>query len=128
MATPSPGAGLATNPSTASNPTADGGGAGSGVSSNQFARELAREDTVSKLVVYMLQDFSASSSAESISASDPDDGAVTHFEAASSSAIHAMGVLTELIRKNNSDYFEPYLFHTLRNRLIGVQQGMMQQG
>ncbi|KAJ3922136.1 SIT4 phosphatase-associated protein-domain-containing protein [Lentinula edodes] len=111
MATPSPGAGLTTN----------------GVSSNQFARELAREDSVSKLVAYMLQDFSTSLS-ESESTLSPDSVRATHFESASSSSIHAMGVLTELIRKNNSDYFEPYLFHTLRNRLIGVQQAMIQQG
>ncbi|KAJ3869056.1 SIT4 phosphatase-associated protein-domain-containing protein [Lentinula novae-zelandiae] len=111
MATPSPGAGLTSN----------------GVSSNQFARELAREDSVSKLVAYMLQDFSTSLS-ESESTLSPDSVRATHFESASSSSIHAMGVLTELIRKNNSDYFEPYLFHTLRNRLIGVQQAMIQQG
>lgn len=36
--------------------------------------------------------------------------------------VHSLGVVIELIRKNNSDYFEPYLFHTLRNRLIQVQQ------
>ncbi|KAJ3814114.1 SIT4 phosphatase-associated protein-domain-containing protein [Lentinula aff. lateritia] len=111
MATPSPGAGLASN----------------SVSSNQFARELAREDSVSKLVAYMLQDFSTSLS-ESESTLSPDSVRATHYESASSSSIHAMGVLTELIRKNNSDYFEPYLFHTLRNRLIGVQQAMIQQG
>ncbi|KAF8759787.1 SAPS protein [Rhizoctonia solani] len=29
---------------------------------------------------------------------------------------------SQLIRKNNSDYFEPYLFHTLRNRLMQIQQ------
>lgn len=126
MATPSPGAGLASNGPAASN-TAMSDGGGSGVSSNQFARELAREDSVSKLVAYMLQDFSTSLS-ESESTLSPDSVRATHFESASSSSIHAMGVLTELIRKNNSDYFEPYLFHTLRNRLIGVQQAMIQQG
>ncbi|KAF5373617.1 hypothetical protein D9758_000980 [Tetrapyrgos nigripes] len=44
------------------------------------------------------------------------------FESATSSIVQSIGVVTELIRKNNSDYFEPYLFHTLRNRLIQVQQ------
>ncbi|KIK62939.1 hypothetical protein GYMLUDRAFT_41218 [Collybiopsis luxurians FD-317 M1] len=122
MATPSPGAPHAPGASGSLNSASDGGGAGSGVSSNQFARELAMEDSISKLVVYILQDFSTSSPEIS------DENSASHFESACSSAIHAMGVLTELIRKNNSDYFEPYLFHTLRNRLIGVQQNMMQQG
>jgi SIT4-associating protein SAP185/190 len=31
-------------------------------------------------------------------------------------------ILIELIRKNNSDYSEPYLFHSIRNRLMGMQQ------
>lgn len=123
MATPSPGVGLTSN---APVPHAMGNdsGPGSGVSSNQLARELAREDSVSKLVAYILQEFITSSPESALLS----DAGATHFESASSSAIHAMCVLTELIRKNNSDYFEPYLFHTLRNRLIGVQQGMMQQG
>ncbi|THV04000.1 SAPS-domain-containing protein [Dendrothele bispora CBS 962.96] len=50
------------------------------------------------------------------------------FESAASSVVQSIGVVTELIRKNNSDYFEPYLFHTLRNRLIQVQQHQHQQG
>ncbi|KAJ4477305.1 SAPS-domain-containing protein [Lentinula aciculospora] len=123
MATPSPGAGLTPNGPATSNPAASDNG-GTGVSSNQFARELAREDTVSKLVAYMLQDFSTSIPEPTF----PNGVRATHFESASSSALHAMGVLIELIRKNNSDYFEPFLFHTLRNRLIRVQRPMMQQG
>ncbi|KAJ3760037.1 SIT4 phosphatase-associated protein-domain-containing protein [Lentinula raphanica] len=124
MATPSPGTGLTSNGPVASNNSTENV---SGVSSNLFARELAREDSVSKLVTYILQDFSPSLPEPPLSR-DVESGTATHFESASSSAIHAMGILTELIRKNNSDYLEPYLFHTLRNRLIGVQQAMVQQG
>lgn len=43
-------------------------------------------------------------------------------DSAISSGTHAISIIIELIRKNNSDYFEPYLFHTIRNRLIQVQQ------
>ncbi|KAJ3977222.1 SIT4 phosphatase-associated protein-domain-containing protein [Lentinula raphanica] len=125
MATPSPGTGLTSNGPVASNNNSTENV--SGVSSNLFARELAREDSVSKLVTYILQDFSPSLPEPPLSR-DVESGTATHFESASSSAIHAMGILTELIRKNNSDYLEPYLFHTLRNRLIGVQQAMVQQG
>ncbi|CAE6471581.1 unnamed protein product [Rhizoctonia solani] len=43
-------------------------------------------------------------------------------ESATSSVTHIVSIFVELIRKNNSDYFEPYLFHTLRNRLMQIQQ------
>ncbi|CAE6397243.1 unnamed protein product [Rhizoctonia solani] len=43
-------------------------------------------------------------------------------ESATSSVIHIVSIFVELIRKNNSDYFEPYLFHTLRSRLMQIQQ------
>jgi serine/threonine-protein phosphatase 6 regulatory subunit 3 len=43
-------------------------------------------------------------------------------ESATSSVVHIVSIFVELIRKNNSDYFEPYLFHTLRNRLMQIQQ------
>ncbi|KAJ7901148.1 hypothetical protein B0H14DRAFT_3423059 [Mycena olivaceomarginata] len=35
-----------------------------------------------------------------------------------SAVVHSIAIIMELIRKNNSDYFKPYLFHSLRNRLI----------
>jgi hypothetical protein len=40
----------------------------------------------------------------------------------SSSFCQSITILIELIRKNNSDYSEPYLFHSIRNRLMGMQQ------
>jgi serine/threonine-protein phosphatase 6 regulatory subunit 3 len=43
-------------------------------------------------------------------------------ESATSSLTQIVSIFVELIRKNNSDYFEPYLFHTLRNRLMQIQQ------
>ncbi|PFH48504.1 hypothetical protein AMATHDRAFT_65352 [Amanita thiersii Skay4041] len=43
-------------------------------------------------------------------------------ESATSSVVNTISIIIELIRKNNSDYFEPYLFHSLRNRLIQIQQ------
>lgn len=81
--------------------------------SNKFARELAARDTVSTLVAVVLQPF---------------EGAAPDVLRSLSSVTHAIAVLVELIRKNNSDYFEPYLFHTLRNRLIQVQQQITMEG
>lgn len=31
------------------------------------------------------------------------------------------------MRRNNSDFFEPYLFHTIRRRLIAIQQQYLPQ-
>ncbi|KAF8550431.1 SAPS-domain-containing protein [Imleria badia] len=115
MAAPSPGAGLTE-------------GLQNGPASNRFARELAHRDSISTLTGYILHDFEddqplvkplGGDSADNISPapSEPPNG-----HSATSSVIHSISVIIELIRKNNSDYFEPYLFHTLRNRLIQVQQ------
>ncbi|PKI85523.1 hypothetical protein MVES1_000340 [Malassezia vespertilionis] len=48
-------------------------------------------------------------------------------EAIASSFINCAGVFIELIRKNNSDYFEQHLFHTLRNYLLLRQQEISNQ-
>ncbi|KAJ7029390.1 SIT4 phosphatase-associated protein-domain-containing protein [Mycena alexandri] len=106
MATPTPGAGLAE--------------LHTGPASNRFARELARADSVGTLAEYVLHDYAFPPNADGNS----DDGGDTLPNRAShtSAVVHSIAILIELIRKNNSDYFEPYLFHTLRNRLIQVQQ------
>ncbi|KAK1223099.1 sporulation-induced protein [Marasmius sp. AFHP31] len=117
MATPSPGAAvMAEQPQV-------------GLASNLFARELARPEYVSRLIVYIFQDFGSDrnpSLADEDDEAEPDKQALPKFEYASSSAVLAMGVVSELIRKNNSDYFEPYLFHTLRHRLLQVQNQQVQ--
>ncbi|UZJ52099.1 hypothetical protein CBS101457_001419 [Exobasidium rhododendri] len=43
-------------------------------------------------------------------------------ESRTSTLVTCIGVLIELIRKNNSDYFEQHLFHTLRTHLLQRQQ------
>lgn len=48
-------------------------------------------------------------------------------ERSTSSLIHVASVIIELMRKNNSDFFEPYLFHTIRQRLIQIQQQYLPQ-
>lgn len=110
MASPSPGAGLTE-------------GLQNGPASNRFAREIADRGSVSKLVDYILADYgpdpeegNLSSSTATISTKLP------NAQSSASSVVHSISIIIELIRKNNSDYFEPYLFHTLRNRLIQVQQ------
>ncbi|KAG9318917.1 SIT4 phosphatase-associated protein-domain-containing protein [Chiua virens] len=113
MAAPSPGAGLTE-------------GLQNGPASNRFARELAHRDSISMLAGYILHDFEADQPLVRPSSDSADDNPppseLPNGHSATSSVIHSISVIIELIRKNNSDYFEPYLFHTLRNRLIQVQQ------
>lgn len=122
--------------------------------SNCFARELASRENISNLLRFMLDEVplggdllpkvngftnftpenSALSRARSSSPKHLEDDS-DHFEttdlpnaeSATSSVVNSISIIIELIRKNNSDYFEPYLFHNLRNRLIQVQQQLHMQ-
>jgi serine/threonine-protein phosphatase 6 regulatory subunit 3 len=115
MAAPSPGAGVG-----------DGPGAQIGPSSNLFARQLAARESVEEMVRYVLQDFPGdeqSSVAGTVGTEAVlEEDRLPNVRSATSSVVNSISVIVELIRKNNSDYFEPYLFHTVRNRLIQVQQ------
>lgn len=115
MASPSPGAGLTDNLQN-------------GPASNRFARELAHRDNVSKMVDYILADYGPEPDEDIQDAEEMDEPSTPQIQtlptsaSSASSVVHSISIIVELIRKNNSDYFEPYLFHTLRNRLIQVQQ------
>ena len=118
MASPAPGAGLTE-------------GLQNGPASNRFARELARRDSISKLVDYILADYGPDPQEATPMMEDPSMAeeqntptrpVLPNSGSSASSVVHSISIIIELIRKNNSDYFEPYLFHTLRNRLIQVQQ------
>lgn len=100
-----------------------------GPASNRFARELARGDIVQTLVDYMLTEFGPDPAVPDEASGEQDNDAHSakppsfpNFESSTSSVLHSICIIIELIRQNNSDFFEPYLFHTLRNRLIQVQQ------
>ncbi|KAI0031479.1 SIT4 phosphatase-associated protein-domain-containing protein, partial [Vararia minispora EC-137] len=127
MAAASPGAGITE-------------GSQIGPASNSFARELARKSNVQTLVDYMLTNFGPDSDARPVheatttttddapsprESAPPLDRPPPNFESCISSVLHSICIIIELIRQNNSDYFEPYLFHTLRNRLIQVQQHLV---
>ncbi|KAI0005944.1 SIT4 phosphatase-associated protein-domain-containing protein [Russula compacta] len=116
MSAPSPAAGLTEGLQT-------------GLASNRFARELASRENVQILVDHILYDFkdippdlSSDSPHEDDELSRPITPTLPNYESATSSIVNSICMIIELIRQNNSDYFEPYLFHTLRNRLIHVQQ------
>ncbi|KAI0306658.1 SIT4 phosphatase-associated protein-domain-containing protein [Multifurca ochricompacta] len=113
MSAPSPAAGLSEGLQT-------------GLASNRFARELASRENMQILVDYILNDFKditpVPTSSEDDELCDPISPTLPNYDSATSSIINSICMVIELIRQNNSDYFEPYLFHTLRNRLIHVQQ------
>lgn len=44
-----------------------------------------------------------------------------------SSFCNIINIFIELIRKNNSDFAEPHLFHTMRNRLIRLKQRAVEE-
>jgi serine/threonine-protein phosphatase 6 regulatory subunit 3 len=122
-----------------------GGMPGGSSASNRFARELARRENVETLVGYILADFQAppltpleatfppeakeGKQGDEDTSNDKEKTEIEeqpanppNFSSHVSSVVQAICMVIELIRKNNSDYFEPYLFHTLRNRLINIQQ------
>jgi len=115
MSAPSPAAGLSEGLQT-------------GLASNRFARELASRENVQILVNHILYDFKdispdpSGNTLEDDEPSRPTTPALPNYDSATSSIVNSICMVIELIRQNNSDYFEPYLFHTLRNRLIHAQQ------
>jgi serine/threonine-protein phosphatase 6 regulatory subunit 3 len=111
MAAPSPGSGLSE-------------GLNNGPASNRFARELAQRRSLTTLTDFILLKFSPDDVPTLKLEFDtaPESSPLPDHESSSSAVVHSIGIIIELIRQNNSDYFEPYLFHTLRNRLIQFQQ------
>jgi SIT4-associating protein SAP185/190 len=65
-------------------------------------------------------------------ASSPADPFVVHplpsIASASSSLSQICMIMVELIRRNNSDFSEPHLFHTLRNRLMTIKAERVNAG
>lgn len=110
------------------------GGAG-GSKNNRLIREMVSEESVASLIGFMLDDIGLSDrnwkglNGEGAEPS-PADPFVVHplpsISSASSSLSQICMLLVELIRRNNSDFSEPHLFHTLRNRLMTVRTQYMQ--
>ncbi|KAI0672799.1 SIT4 phosphatase-associated protein-domain-containing protein [Trametes maxima] len=94
--------------------------------SNVFTRELASRNNVVKMVSYILCDFGPHSNKDPTTPSEEtvpgSPMKPLSRESAASSVVQSICIIIELIRQNNSDFFEPYLFHALRKHLIKVQQ------
>ena len=103
-----------------------------GPKDNRLVRELVSEASVSTMVGFMVDDVELSDSdwlglAEGDFPPNAADPFVTHplpsVASAASSLSQICNILVELIRRNNSDFSEPHLFHTIRNRLMGLHTG-----
>lgn len=106
------------------------GPGGPGSKNNRLIRDMVSEECISKMTGFMLDDIELSDkdwkglNGEGAEPS-PADPFVVHplpsISSASSSLSQCSMVLVELIRRNNSDFSEPHLFHTLRNRLMTLR-------
>ncbi len=103
---------------------------------NKLVRELVAKPAADLLTGYLLGDFELADARilNPTEAGNLDSEPFTYHydpydiqplpsaESKTSSLIHSAIIVIELIRKNNPDFSEPSLFHTMRNRLMIMQQ------
>lgn len=96
---------------------------------NRLIRELISQDVASVLVGYMLDPLELSDAdwkgINNDGTSHPADAFIVHpvpnVASATTSVSYIANIFVEIIRRNNSDFAEPHLFHTLRNRLMNMR-------
>lgn len=102
------------NPNTTSTGTRD----------NRMIRELVSEQSINTMIGFMLDPIELTD-AGWVETGAPSDPFVVHplpsIASATSSLSHICNILVEIIRRNNSDFSEPHLFHTLRHKLMMIQ-------
>lgn len=112
-----------------------GGLQGSATRDNRLVRELTNKESIEVLVRYLTENVEATD--KGWKGLDTEDGSkhrsdpfVIHplpsIASTISSLCYVCNVIVEVIRRNNSDLAEPYLFNTLRNRLMSIQSEQMQ--
>lgn len=112
-----------------------GGLQGSATRDNRLVRELTNKESIEVLVRYLTDNVVVSDKGwKGLETNDgskhPSDPFVIHplpsITSTISSLCYVCNVVVEVIRRNNSDLAEPYLFNTLRNRLMSIQSEQMQ--
>lgn len=112
-----------------------GGPGGAGSKNNRLIRDMVSPENVSSMIGYMLDNIELSDRDwkglnDEGADSSPADPFIVHplpsVSSASSSLSQICMLLIELIRRNNSDFSEPHLFHTLRNRLMNIRTQQLQ--
>ena len=80
-----------------------------GLASNRFARELASRENMQILVDFILCDFGDTAPAppDNNSSGRPTTPTLPTYDSSTSSVVNSICMVIELIRQNNSDYFEP---------------------
>jgi SIT4-associating protein SAP185/190 len=112
-----------------------GGLQGSATRDNRLVRELTNKESIEVLVRYLTDNVEVTD--RGWKGLETDDGSkhrsdpfVIHplpsVASTISSLCYVCNVIVEVIRRNNSDLAEPYLFNTLRNRLMSIQSEQMQ--
>jgi SIT4-associating protein SAP185/190 len=112
---------------------------------NRLIRELVGKECVALLIGFIVDEVEYtddSTTTDHDGASTPKIPVVSHnindgnpyetpaspsVASTTSSLCNSINVLIELIRKNNSDFSEPHLFHTMRHRLIHLQQKQQEE-
>ena len=99
-----------------------------GMRDNRLIRELVTTTSLQTMLGYMLDDIELSDKewkGLDGTGNHPGDPFVIHplpsIASATSSLSHICNILVEIVRRNNSDFSEPQLFHMLRQRLMILQ-------
>ena len=104
---------------------------GSKARDNRLIRELVSARSINTLVGFMLDPLELTDKDWTNDTSDAtdttaEDAFIVHplpsIASASTSFNHICSILTEVIRRNNSDFAEPHLFHAFRVRLMAIRQ------
>ncbi|CAK9784162.1 SAPS-domain-containing protein [Cutaneotrichosporon oleaginosum] len=112
-----------------------GGLQGSATRDNRLVRELTNKESIQVLLRYLTDDVEVTDRGwKGLETKDgsphPSNPFVIHrlpsVASTASSLCYVCNIIVEVIRRNNSDLAEPYLFNTLRNRLMSIQSELMQ--
>lgn len=95
------------------------------LSSNRLSRDLVSLSNSSQLITHLFPSKTPKISQVDTTPGPPTDNLPN--DASISSFMNTASTVMELIRKNNSDYFEQYLFLRAREHLMEVQEKMQQE-
>jgi len=98
---------------------------------NRLIRDMVSEENITTMMGFMLDDIELSDR-DWKGTDSPSDPFIVHplpsVSSASSSLTQICSILVEVIRRNNSDFSEPHLFHTLRNQLMTIKSHQISSG
>ncbi|KAG8844295.1 hypothetical protein FRB91_002716 [Serendipita sp. 411] len=97
------------------------------LSSNKLSRNLVSPSNSELVISQLFPNINPHSSSSDQTPSSRLSNSQTDIENQVSSIMSTASIIMELIRKNNSDYFEQYLFLRAREHLMSVQEGMLAQ-